>query len=160
MLQTWVAAPRGRHAGRLTHAPEVVIHEVYGHGCGVVPHKLVRCPRSREPTSHITINLLPASTTRSLRPLTNTTSSCASVSAAQIRLGRSLLVACRLSPVVARRLSLVGCRFAAQRQKPTFMPMSTLRGFWTPVAVRKNGDVITPLKPDRFAWFVRLLTLA
>src|SRR6266545_3006259 len=40
------------------------------------------------------------------------------------------------------------------------MPISTFRGFCTPVAVLKNGDVVTPLKPERFAWFVRLLTLA
>jgi hypothetical protein len=36
-------------------------------------------------------------------------------------------------------------------QKLMFMPMSTLRGFWTPVGFMKNGDVITPLKPVRFA---------
>ena len=40
-----------------------------------------------------------------------------------------------------------------------FIPMSTFRGFWTAVAVMKNGDVITPLKPLRLAWLVRLLTL-
>jgi hypothetical protein len=26
------------------------------------------------------------------------------------------------------------------------------------LAVMKKGDVITPLKPDRFAWFVTLFT--
>ncbi len=45
------------------------------------------------------------------------------------------------------------------RQKLMIMPMSTFRGFWTAVGFRKNGDVITPLKPVRFAWLVRLLTL-
>jgi hypothetical protein len=32
-----------------------------------------------------------------------------------------------------------------------FIPMSTFRGFWTPVGLMKNGDVITPLKPMKFA---------
>lgn len=64
--------------------------------------------------------------------------------------------------VVAPAHDVIQGRIAAglARQKLTFIPISTLRGFWTLVAVLKNGDVEMPLKPPRFARFVRLFTAA
>ena len=51
------------------------------------------------------------------------------------------------------------CDLCERAQKLTFIPISTFLGFWTPVAVMKKGDVVTPLNPVRFAWLVRLLML-
>ena len=44
-----------------------------------------------------------------------------------------------------------GLQARLDHQNAMFIPMSTLRGFWTEPGAMKNGDVITPLKPVRFA---------